>query len=221
MDARPTAQKTAATRGRPAGRTAFQEEQRRQTRAAIMAAAAEVFSNAAYVYATIDDITRAAGISRATFYMHFESKLALAFAIYEDISQDWQEHFDKLSEPGQTDPANLKPWVQRLSGIYVDHGYVTSLVSQLEIFEPAFRARLRQDRLGLIDYLGDRGLSGFAKARGAAKAAQLRRAEGALLLRRLDQICGDLAHPDALSPEDAEIYTNIAVKELNEFINGN
>jgi hypothetical protein len=47
--------------------------------------------------------------------------------------------------------------VQRLSGIYVDHGYVTSLVSQLEIFEPAFRARLRQDRLGLIDYLGDRG----------------------------------------------------------------
>jgi hypothetical protein len=49
----------------------------------------------------------------------------------------------------------------------------------------------------------------------------LRRAEGALLLRRLDQICGDLAHPDALSPEDAEIYTNIAVKELNEFINGN
>ena len=117
MDARPTAQKTAAKRGRPAGRTAFQEEQRRQTRAAIMAAAAEVFSNAAYVYATIDDITRAAGISRATFYMHFESKLSLAFSIYEDLSQDWQEHFDTMSEPGQTDPAigNLRTGVPRAS----------------------------------------------------------------------------------------------------------
>jgi hypothetical protein len=59
MNARAAAQKTAAKRGRPAGRTAFQEEQRRQTRAAVMSAAAEVFSSAAYVYATIDDITRA------------------------------------------------------------------------------------------------------------------------------------------------------------------
>jgi len=185
-----------------------------------MSAAAEVFSSAAYVYATIDDITRAAGISRATFYMHFESKLALAFAIYDDISQDWQEHFDKLSEPGVTEAANLKPWIQRLAGIYVDHGYVTSLVSQLEIFEPAFRARLRTDRSGLIDYLGERGLRGFAKARGSNKSAQLRRAEATLLLRRLDQICGDLAHPDALSPAEAEIYTNIAVKELSAFISG-
>ena len=147
MNAPPAAQKTNTKRGRPAGRTAFQEEQRRQTRAAIMSAAAQVFSSAAYVYATIDDITRAAGISRATFYMHFESKLALAFAIYEDISQDWQAHFDKLSDPGQTEAANLKPWVQQLSAIYVDHGYVTSLVSQLEIFEPAFMRCLSPDLL--------------------------------------------------------------------------
>lgn len=220
MDARTAAPKTVAKRGRPAGRTAFQEEQRRQTRAAILSAAAEVFSSTPYVYATIDDITRAAGVSRATFYMHFESKLALALAIYDGICMDWLAHFDQLGAPDATAAANLKAWVRRLSEIYVEHGYVTSLVSQLEIFEPAFRARLRTDRNGLIDRLGDAGLLGFARARGVSKAAQVRRAQATLLLRRLDQICGDLAQPDAFTPAEANIYANIAVKELGSFISG-
>ena len=60
-------------RGRPAGRTASQEESLRQTRAAILAAAAHLLSRKSYSETTIDDIIRTAGIGRTTFYLHFES----------------------------------------------------------------------------------------------------------------------------------------------------
>ncbi|SNS61060.1 transcriptional regulator, TetR family [Sphingomonas laterariae] len=207
-------------RGRPGGRTAFQEEKRRQTRAAILAAAGDVFSATPYVYATIDDIIRAAGISRATFYMHFESKLALALAIYDGIAADWQGLFDRLATGDGRDASGLKAWVGTLAALYVDHGYVTSLVGQLEIFEPSFRQRLHDDRDALIDRLSAAGVGGFAMARGETPAQQIERARAHLLLRRIDQVCGDVSVNGALSTAEAAIYVDLLVKEMAGFITG-
>ena len=47
------------------------------TREHIMAAALEAFAERGYVAVTIDDIARRAGIGRATFYLHFDSKAAV------------------------------------------------------------------------------------------------------------------------------------------------
>lgn len=205
-------------RGRPPGRTAFQEEKRQQTRAAILEAAGELFAATPYVYATIDDIIRVAGISRATFYMHFESKLALALAIYDGIAVDWMEIFDRLPSVSTHEPGELTVWIRSLAALYVDHGYVTSLVGQLEIFESSFRQRLHDDRNTLIDRLGVAGVGGFVDAAGKGEAAFLQRARAHLLLRRIDQICGDLSLPDMLNMAEADAYVSLAVEELGQFI---
>ncbi|WP_380872827.1 hypothetical protein ACFB49_37320 [Sphingomonas sp. DBB INV C78] len=210
--------KPIAARGRPGGRTAFQEEKRRQNRAAILAAAADTFSATPYVYATIDDIIRAAGISRATFYVHFESKLALALAIYDGIAADWQAVFDGLAAASAEGAVGLRTWLAALAALYVDHGYVTSLVAQLETFEPSFRQRLRRDRDELIDRLGAAGVGGFVAAREDGEAAVRQRARAHLLLRRLDQICGDVSRPETLGAAEGEVYAGLAVEELESFL---
>ena len=207
-----------AGRGRPGGRTAFQEEKRRQTRSAILMAAGDVFSSTPYVYATIDDIIRAAGVSRATFYMHFESKLALALAIYDGITADWMEVFDQLAAMKAHDASELTAWTATLAALYVNHGFVTSLVVQLEIFEPSFRQRLKIDRDHLIDRLGTAGVGGFASAFADPEAGFTQRVRAHLILRRLDQVCSDISQLDALTEAEAAAHVSLTVEELGQFI---
>lgn len=210
---------TAPRRGRPPGRSARQEEQRKLNRTAIIHAAARVFAVKPYIHATIDDIIAAAEISRATFYFHFESKQALAIEIYESISDDWLAYFDKLLDIDTNSIQKLKQWTLGLAQLYVDHGYVTPLVEQLTLFEQWFRERLSQDRDALIDHLATAGLAGFLQARGRSKAALLQRARLQLLLRRLDQVCGLIARAENISAKDADIYAEAIAEEIKERAN--
>jgi AcrR family transcriptional regulator len=52
----------------------LRDEQKRFTRERLIDAALEVFAERGYAAATVEDITTAAGASRATFYLHFKSK---------------------------------------------------------------------------------------------------------------------------------------------------
>ena len=204
-------------RGRPPGRSLRQEEQRKLNRAAIVAAAASVFAAKPYVHATIDDIIAAASISRATFYVHFESKLALAIEIYDSIGESWLEHFDQLATLPHRSVDELKQWTLALTDLYVDHGYVTPLVEQLILFEPRFRQRLAEDRDLLIDRLAKAGLPGFVAATNGAPEALLQRARLRLLLLRLDEVCGILMQTGANSP-DADAYIAVIAEELRDRI---
>ncbi len=203
-------------RGRPPGRSPYQEERRRQTRAAILDAAANIFAATPYVYATIDDIIHAAKISRATFYDHFESKFTLALAIYDGIAADWIGHFDRLAELDPARNRDLREWIAELAQLYVAHGYVTPLVEQLAIFEQNFRMRLDHDRDALIDRLATAGLRGFAAAMGTDHAARFQRARLHLLLNRLDQLCGMLTRPGSIPSDDANAYISILAEELGQ-----
>ena len=182
----------------------------------IVAAAAKVFATKPYAQATMDDIIAAAGISRATFYVHFESKLALAIEIYDSIADSWFALFDELAAMAPLSIARLKQWTLALARLYVDHGYITPLVEQLALFEKGFRQRVAQDRDRVIDRLAYAGVAGCVAAMGPDPQALLQRARLRLLLQRLDQLCGILIHADANSPEDADAYIEAMAEELLE-----
>jgi len=207
-------------RGRPAGRTASQEESFRQTRAAILAAAARLLSGRSYAETTIDDIIRTAGIGRTTFYLHFESKLALATAIYDSIADDWHELCLELRGIAPGDVPGLVAWIGRMSDLYVAHGYVSHLVVQLPVFEPKFEERLKTDRDGLIDILGSVGIGGFAIAARAPADGPLsrERARAHLLLVRLDHLCHDLSRGRIWQPADMAVQVRLVAEELAEFL---
>jgi AcrR family transcriptional regulator len=179
--------------GRVGGRNAFQDKRRKETREAILEAANEVFSSTPYVRATIDEIIRAANISRATFYGHFESKLELALALYESIVPDWMEIFDRLADMPGDDVTHLKAWFNDLAKVYVDHGYITTLVIQLAVFEQVFRERLFEDRDKLIDRLASKGVGGFVLTSRDNSQREENRARAHLILRTMDLLCSDIA----------------------------
>ena len=207
-------------RGRPAGRTASQEESLRQTRTAILTAAAHLLSRKSYSETTIDDIIRTAGIGRTTFYLHFESKLALATAIYEGIADDWQSLCLELGDIDPSDVDGLCAWIDKLSQLYVEHGYVSHLVLQLPVFEPDFERRLRDERNALIDRLGSAGIGGFAAATMTPATGPLsrERARAHLLLVRLDHLCSDHSRRSLWSAQDMATQVRLVAEELAAFL---
>lgn len=201
-------------RGRPPGRTAYQEARRSQTRAALLDAAARIFATTPYIRATIDEIITAANIGRATFYDHFDSKLALATAIYDGIAPDWFGHFDQLTVLNLSDEAALQAWVRQLSALYILHGYITPLVEQLAVFERSFRLRLDRDRDALIERLAASGLPSFVAAIGDEANCRLQRVRLRLLFARIDQVCSTVARAEIAPPVDTDSYVIILAQEL-------
>ena len=57
--------------------------QRRETRRAILAAAARLFAERGYVATSFDDVAEAAGVGRATVFAHFATKAALLKEAYD------------------------------------------------------------------------------------------------------------------------------------------
>lgn len=203
-------------RGRPPGRSPEQLAQRERNRAHIITAASRVFAEKTYAQATIDDITAAAAISRATFYQYFDSKLALAIDIYDSIAPDWLGHFNRLPLLSDLSCADVKEWTARLAQLFVDHGYVTPLVEQLTLFEPTFRQRLARDLDGVIAGLAAAGLKGCQIEGRTGRDAAVQRARLRLLMLRLDQVCSMIARGELTSAEEVDVYLEIMAEELRE-----
>lgn len=171
------------------------DAQRARTRAALFAAAAEVFAKKPYNAATIDDIIRAAGVSRVTFYLHFDSKRALAQALWDEIEADWMILFDELADDfarqGEGSLPWLQDWIVRLIDVYVRHGFLSVLFAQLDAFDDEFHRRVRIERNKLIDRLDK--LEAFHAAQGSSEEAQRQRVRLHLMLKQLDAHCSEIA----------------------------
>jgi AcrR family transcriptional regulator len=91
---------------RPATHRASAEpvtERGRRTRAALIAAARNVFAERGYHDATIGDITTVADVAHGTFYTYFESKRELFKEVVEDLVDELRNEARSLPRSG-TDP---------------------------------------------------------------------------------------------------------------------
>lgn len=73
------------------GHRRTQAERRASTRAALLAAARELFAERGYAGAGREDIVERAGVTRGALYHHFAGKDALFQAVYEAIEQELSE----------------------------------------------------------------------------------------------------------------------------------
>lgn len=201
------------------GRQAYLRQRREATRAAILQAARGVFAQCNYIDAKIEDIIRTAGVSRATFYAHFESKLELAYAIYDEIVPQTTALFDALPEAGDAGIDAIKAWLRAFADIHVEHRYVTPLIAQLQLFESGFRQRVLNDSEGFIDRLARSGVRGFAAVAGTGPEARRQRVHARLVTNRAAAVCAEIARGET-SPADTEIVLDLVGRELLEFMAG-
>jgi AcrR family transcriptional regulator len=127
-----------------------------RTSALIQEKAREVFLLKGYHGTNIEDISEAAGISRASFYTYFPSKrdvlLSLASEAYKASDAMWDQLIVQVSKyPDLHDPARTELWVRAYMEHLDEHGGFILMWGQAGSDDPELRkagmkARLRSSR---------------------------------------------------------------------------
>jgi AcrR family transcriptional regulator len=100
----------------------LRQEHRDATRRRIVAAARKVFVKKGYTRATVEEITVAAGVSRATLYLHFDSKYALLAAAAEKMRAEALKAGHGLADVLHSgDRAQLRGWIEQMLGWYAQN----------------------------------------------------------------------------------------------------
>jgi AcrR family transcriptional regulator len=100
----------------------LRQEHRDATRRRIVAAARRVFVKKGYTRATVEEITAVAGVSRATLYLHFDSKYALLAVVTEKMRAEALEAGHRLAEVLLSgDRAELRGWIEWMLGWYAQN----------------------------------------------------------------------------------------------------
>ena len=139
------------------GTIGLREQQKAYTRQRLLEAGRRVFDTVGYLPATIDDIVRSAGASRATFYLHFKSKRELAAALLEAGRPDGERRFRELGllleENGPLLRKQLYGWLaERLDASAREPGASRALL-QAATLEPELEALLMSMSETLVDSL--------------------------------------------------------------------
>src|SRR5689334_6977358 len=87
------------------------ELQRQLTRRLLLDAAARLFAAAGYTATTIDEIAAEAGANRATLYLHFDGKEALARALLDDVYEMSRAQLASLAQEPQWTRPVLRAWI--------------------------------------------------------------------------------------------------------------
>ncbi len=97
----------------------LREQQRSLTRARLVEAAIDLFSDEGYSATSVADITAAAGATRATFYLHFKTKAEVALSILADLDRLYVGVFDDLvTVVANPSAAGIRAWLEASVGIW-------------------------------------------------------------------------------------------------------
>lgn len=94
---------------------------RESTRAAIVRGARASFCASGYAATAVEDIIRAAKISRATFYAHFENKHAVLATVIAEVEPQLLEIYDELGPIRAVTLESLHAWLRRLTDFFAQH----------------------------------------------------------------------------------------------------
>lgn len=114
----------------------LREEQKRFTRQRLLEAAKDVFARTGYASATIEDITTAAGASRATFYLHFRSKADIVRELFlQVLLPDANAIYEELHELGDPSWDEVRAFVDRTLSYWDRHQSTIDLLQQAHAVE--------------------------------------------------------------------------------------
>jgi AcrR family transcriptional regulator len=173
------------------GRTELQQRQKQSSREKLLAAAREAFAQSSYAGAAIDDIVKRAGVNRSTFYRHFDSKFAIAKALFDQFWPRLFAEYRSFSPAAAPTDAEIDRWLDGLIGFYRPNRPLFDIIVQIGVLEPEgvrWEETIRQE---VIRLLGERNPA-FARA-SAADAPADSRIRVRLLMIQLELCLFDLS----------------------------
>ncbi|RAG80359.1 hypothetical protein DN069_38555 [Streptacidiphilus pinicola] len=181
----------------------LRSEYRELTRKRLLEAVQEVLEETDYAAATVDEIVRRAGASRATFYVHFRSKAEAAAALLERVTPSDRGLYATLPKALRT-RAGLRRWLEQSLGWYESHARLLAALNEAMAVEGtvAERRSVAVERMveALPEYLDH--------ADDPARA----RVRLQLLLRQFHQVAMDTVVQQAWQPERELLLDEMAAQ---------
>ena len=196
------------------GPTELQQLQKRTSHQKLLDATYSAFAELGYPATTIDDIVGRAQVNRSTFYRHFDSKFAVAKALY---GQFWPRLFAEYDRLTETDPDedDIDHWIDGLIEFYRANKPLIVTLGQIPALEPE-GARWEEDvRLEIIGRLGGR-ISAFRRASSPGEANPDRRLRARMCMLLFAPGIYRLSFQDASPERDA--IRRYTIAEFRRFI---
>lgn len=123
----------------------LRSEQKERTRLAILEAAREQFADQGYARVTIDEISRAVGCSRGTFYLHFANKRDLLTQISAEMMQERAASiYAKLDAALETgSKGEFIDWLRRALAWFHQYSDILPSWDEATATDPEFRSIAR------------------------------------------------------------------------------
>lgn len=119
----------------------LREEHRLLTKRKLLNAALEVFAQRGYNAATVEDIVGAAGVARASFYLHFKNKMELVQCLTDDVHPGVVALYNQLDElitSNPTDAELIRPWISAALAWFNENRTVALVWQEISVSEPEF-----------------------------------------------------------------------------------
>jgi AcrR family transcriptional regulator len=171
---------------------AFARAQKEETRRRLLEAAAIVFEREGYMAPSVDDIAQQAGVSRQTFYRHFDAKLAIALAYFGTQREMTMTHWQLIDGPSARDPEAVTRWLEDMFDSYRARRNVLRTFTEIGMMESSFLIQVREMVSDIIDNLAER-ITAFAEARGDDQHAREQWVEAWLLIHEIMEHLSSLA----------------------------
>lgn len=126
-----------------------------ERRAALLQAALDVFAAKGYHGASIDDVARAAGVSKALVFQHFSSKRELHEVLLSEHADELFRRFRANAERGTTGEERLRGGVDAFFSFVEEHADAWRALFRDQA-DPELRPvidRLQQQAVGVMDAL--------------------------------------------------------------------
>jgi AcrR family transcriptional regulator len=196
------------------GPLTMREQQRAFTRSRLMETAHQLFAVQGYPDTTVDDIARAAGASRATFYLHFKSKAELMSAVVDasvPMAVETYHVLDgHLADDGPELPGRLRAWLADWLDRWTGEAQVSHALLQATMLEPEVEMHYLRLSEALVD-----GLAGYFDRMPPGARADAR--ERALVLEIMTQRIFALASRSKLPVSEERLLDILAEFWLQVF----
>lgn len=133
-------------------------ERGRQTRAALLAAAREVFARDGFITTTTTSIAKAAGVANGSFYTHFTDKYEIFVALYRELNEEMLHPGIHDARLDHSDPvAVIEEATRAYLETYRANAGLMRVFEQVSVIDDRFR-ELRLERARAFEERNVRGI---------------------------------------------------------------
>jgi AcrR family transcriptional regulator len=187
-------------------------DRKEQTRNRLLDAACTLYTSQGFEHTSVDQIAEQAGVSRATFYLHFSSHSDVLDTLRAIVTGQLNEEYDALAALGpQVDEGQLFAWMRRFMQICrADRKLVFILIRTVPA-QP-YMANARSYYQSVLQRLG----SHFPRFAQAAEAHGPEWAEAMLLMLQLEAMIRHFLLSD--EEQDLEALCIALARNFHQFI---